>query len=163
MEENTEGKFSKPKNSDTFGRFSNPKVQTDQSLLEKAGSAAQKYINDPVEDIMHQANDISSGAFQGVANIAPGLANLGIHAVNGLTGNNTQPYKAFDFAPHNTNALAGEVASYLTPGMFAKIPEVASLASKSGKMIDSLLEHPSIAGKLNEAKNLIEKIKSIAD
>jgi hypothetical protein len=141
-----------------------------QSVMNQLGNAAQNYINTPMEQTLQDAKDMAAGLTQGIANIAPGAANLGIHAYNGLTGNDAKPYQGFDYAPHNVNATAGEIESYLGPTglekLITKTPELAGLASKAGKAVESLLEHPAIANNktLSAVKNSLSStaVKNIA-
>ncbi len=131
------------------------------SLLQQAGNAAQTYINDPVEALANPIRDFSSGALQGIANIVPGIGNLGIHAYNGLTGSDAKPFKAFDFAPDNAASLSGQVASYFTPmgaeKVAAEVPEISNLAAKANEAVSGLLSHPSVAPKLSATSKAIQE------
>ena len=121
-----------------------------RNLLQKAGGFAQRNINAPVEDIMRQANEMSSGYLQGLANIGPGLYNLGAKGANMLPGVNIQEKKGFHFAPKTANAMAGELGSFFGPGMLGKVPEIASIP----KHIESI---PMIANAIKKAGDLFGK------
>ncbi len=130
----------------------------EQNLLQKAGGLAQKYINAPMQDLMRQGDEMASGAFQGVANIGPGIANLGIKGVNAVTGNTTPEYKGFHFAPHTANAMAGELGSYFVPGgtlsLAGKIPKVA-------EGINAFRNIPQVANVTQKAKNAITRVPGL--
>lgn len=115
-------------------------------LLDRAADATEKYINQPF-------GDASLGLAQGVANIAPGAANLAIHARNGLTGSDVEPYKGFSFAPDSTAAKVGEFSSYLLP--------VGGLAKGASRAV-GLLEHPAIRKSLEAATEMASRSPRIS-
>ena len=126
------------------------KSKEPQSLLHKTAGAAQKYINEPVEDILRQGNEISSGYLQGLANIGPGLYNLGAKGANLIPGVNVEEKKGFNFAPNTANAMVGELGSFFGPGMLGRIPEIANVPSHISNI-------PHIANALKKATGIIGK------
>ena len=131
-------------------------VEPNENLLQKGGSLARKYINEPVEnllnpkDLLRQADEMASGYLQGLANIGPGLYNLGAKGANLIPRMNVQEKKGFHFAPDTTNALLGEIGSFFGPGMLSKIPELATVP----KHISSI---PKIANAIKKASDIVGK------
>lgn len=110
--------------------------------------------NFSAQGIKQQANDLASGFTQGIANIAPGLGNLGVSAYNATTGNNAEKFKYFDYAPKNIASEAGNIGSYFVPGAafkaISKIPHIASVGKAA-------LTIPLIANALKKATGIIGK------
>jgi hypothetical protein len=125
-----------------------------QSGLQQAGNFAEQNINQPIRRGLQFANDASAGFEQGLANILPGAANLGVWGANKLPGVNIPKVPEFDFAPHNVASTLGDVASFFTPGSIlkeaGKIPELANSANAAMKI-------PLIAHGFNAAKDIITK------
>jgi hypothetical protein len=119
-----------------------------RNLLQKAGGEAQKYINAPIE--ASGLPSLASGFIQGLGNAAKGVGNLGIKAKNLFTKNQTPEFKAYDVAPHNAPAIAGEFASYFGPGMMAK-----------GLGAVNALEVPSHIKNIEHISNAINKVKNM--
>src|ERR1700684_1961572 len=126
------------------------KPQENKSFLQKEGEFVQKNINEPVESMIRQGGEMASGLALGTANIAPGIANLGIKGANLIPGNNIEEFKGFHFAPKTGNAMLGELASFFGPGMLGKINELSSIP----KHISSI---PSIANAVKKAADVIGK------
>lgn len=131
--------------------------QNNQSLLQKSGNLAQKYINDPVESALQGGGDFMSGLLQGTANIVPGTINLGKKALNLLPGVNIPESKALNFAPNNMNAFLGEMASYLVPGGALKTP---SHIQDIPKIANAIKQASQIVGKSPTAISKIMKTLS---
>jgi hypothetical protein len=124
--------------------------ENNKSLLNKSAEFAQKYINEPTESLTRGANEAASGYLQGLANIGPGLYNLGAKIANLIPGVNVEEKKDFDFAPHNANAMIGELGSFFGPGMLGKIPEIANIPSHIANI-------PHMANALKKASEIIGK------
>lgn len=131
-------------------------VKKPAGLLERSANWADENINQPIlNNVLRPANDVAAGFNQGMANIIPGLLNLGVSGANALSGSNIPKVPMFDFAPHNALSGAGEVGSFFVgPGGIAKtagkIPEIAHGA----KAIASI---PMIASALEKASNVFNK------
>lgn len=124
--------------------------QSPQSFQKKAATFAQKNINEPVENLLGQADAASAGFLQGIANIGPGIYNLGAKGANLIPGINIEEKKGYNFAPKNANAMAGEIASFFGPGLLGKIPQIASIPKH-------VYDIPQIANALKKASNIIGK------
>jgi len=123
-------------------------------LLERAGNYVERNLNRPIEEnIVKPIADIAGGFGQGIANIIPGAANLGISGINAV-GGNIPKVPMFDMAPHNSAATTGEIASFFAPGgilkALGKIPKVANVA-------ESAMNVPFIEKGINAASNLLGK------
>jgi hypothetical protein len=127
---------------------------TNPGLLQKAGNFAEQNINQPVEqNIVNPIESGIAGFEQGVANVVPGVANLGISGINSL-GGNIPKIPRIDIAPHNSAADVGNIASFFSGGgalkLLGKIPELAGAANYIGKI-------PLIAHGIGEASNILSK------
>ena len=119
----------------------------ERNLLQKAGGAAQKYVNEPIEDIGRQALSMGAGAGQGLANTGAGVRNLMAKGANLLPGVNIPMAKSVDIAPNNINSLIGQfggsmiggggVAKGLEKGMnhINAIPQIGHAISQVSKML----------------------------
>ena len=108
--------FLKKKDDDTQYLASNfrkkPKEEK-KSLLQRVGEDVDQHINKPIEAFGRSARDMAAGFGQGLANIIPGAANLGISGINAV-GGNIPKVPMIDLAPHNASSTAGEVASFFS-------------------------------------------------
>ncbi|HXK00699.1 MAG TPA: hypothetical protein VNF93_02295 [Buchnera sp. (in: enterobacteria)] len=129
------------------------KKQPEKSYLEKAGQFAEENINKPVRNYVQGVADFTSGAAQGLANIGPGLYNLGAKGLNLIPGLNIKEKKGFDFAPNNINAGIGELASFFGPGLIGK----SGLATQTAAHIQKI---PEIANAIKKASDILEKSSS---
>lgn len=139
-----------------------PSSASKPSLLARAANVADEFVNNPFEnDILKPAESMSAGFTQGLANIAPGIANLGIHAANGVTGSDIKPFKAFNFAPDDINANAGELGSYLVgggiPKLLGKAADLSGIAKGAEGLSDLAMQNPSIANAVSKAQTLLSK------
>lgn len=93
-----------------------PQEQFYKKIGYEKTSPVKDFINKRVKQYLEPdiGTSVAAGAAQGIANILPGVANLGIHAANGL-GANIQPFNAFHFAPDNMAAKVGEIGSMAIP------------------------------------------------
>ena len=126
-----------------------------QGMLQRAGNFAEQNINKPIEEnFIKPANSLAAGFEQGLGNIVPGVANLGVSGANAL-GANIPKAPMFNFAPDDANAKAGELASFfMGPGAIlkglSKVPELANTAHAAMKI-------PMIAKGFEHARNMIGK------
>ncbi len=129
------------------------KKERKPGLLERAANDVQQHINEPIESLGRAARDMAGGFGQGVANVAPGLYNLGASGINAL-GGNTPKSPMFDFVPHSPSQQAGEIGSFfLAPGLLkglARLPEFSATANSAMKI-------PLIAQGIKHASNLLNK------
>jgi hypothetical protein len=138
-----------------FANSNQNEPQQQQGLLQRAGDFAQRNINEPIErNIVNPTISRAGGFGQGLANIAPGLANLGISGINAL-GGNLPKVPMIDLAHHNPEAQQGELLSFFAgPGgvlrSFGRIPELYSAAHSAMKI-------PMIAEGIKHASNLLGK------
>lgn len=126
-----------------------------KSWLQRAGEDVDYHINKPIEALGRGARDIAGGFAQGTANIAPGVANLGISGINAL-GGNVPKIPMIDVVPHGTGETVGNIASFFGgPGILkapfaaanglnalghiGQIPEVANAIKKAASILG---EHP---------------------
>lgn len=117
-----------------------------ESLLQKAGNFARKNINEPIEDIGHQALNMGAGAAQGVANTGAGTRNLMAKIANLIPGVNIPMAKSVDIAPKNINSLAGEFGGSVLGG---------GAIQKGLNLIPSVTKGPAILQKIvNSVKNI---------
>lgn len=124
-----------------------------QSLLERAANDVREHINEPIESLGRSARNAAGGFAQGMANIAPGLWNLGASGANAL-GANIPKSPTIDLVPHGLSATAGEAASFFAPGgalkLLGRIPEVSHISN-------AILKIPQIAHAIKEAGNILGK------
>lgn len=122
-------------------------------LLERAANDVRTHINEPIERLGRSARNMAGGFAQGLANIVPGLYNLGASGVNAL-GANVPKSPMIDIVSHGPSATAGEVASFFSPGGAAKslgrIPEISQFANHVAKI-------PLIAHAIKEASSILSK------
>jgi hypothetical protein len=139
-------------------------------LLERAANDVEEHINKPVEKYV--VNPIKAGLEavggfgQGIANIAPGLVNLGISGANLLpnkknsitdliTGDKNkdiQHIPMFDFVPHTPAATAGNIASFFAgPGALNSLSKFPAFA----KTTQSAMKIPMIAEAIKHASNVL--------
>lgn len=123
-----------------------------RNLLQKAGGVAQKYINDPLQDIGNQALSLGAGAAQGVANTGVGVRNLLAKGANLLPGVNIPMDKVVDIAPNNINSLLGQFGGSMLGG--GAVAKGAEKAMEIPKHIQSI---PTIANAINKIKGSLGK------
>lgn len=117
-----------------------------KSLLSRAGEAADYYINNPI-------GSAAAGFQQGISNVPVGLANLAIKGANLIPGVNVKPLPAFDFAPNNMNAKAGEFGSYFAgPG----IMKALSKAGEATGIARTAMNSPFIRNAIEKASSVIK-------
>lgn len=120
--------------------------QQPQSLLQKAGGYAQKYINEPTQELGREALGLGAGAGQGLANVGVGTRNILAKGANLIPGVNIQMAKSFDTLPKNINTEAGELfgsilgGNELGAGLNAvthieKIPQIANAIKKASSIL----------------------------
>lgn len=149
-----------PKDLFSDNKISNQEQQSpDNSFLERAGTFAQQNINQPIQrNILGPLNRFSGGVEQSIANIPVGIANLGIHAVNALTGNQTKPYKSFQFVRPSPETIAGEIVPLLFGGSalkgISRIPEI-------GSALSNIKNIPEIGKILKAGGNAFQKIPKL--
>lgn len=146
------GRPSVPVEWEKYGGHSISKKQS-PSLLERAANDVEQHINKPVEALGRSARDLIGGYGQGLANIAPGLYNLGTSGANAL-GANAPKSPMIDVVPHSPGATAGEIGSFFgAPGFLkaiSKIPELTTTARHAIKI-------PMIADAIKHASNVLGK------
>lgn len=133
----------------------NSMPQPKPGLLEQAGNFAEREINQPTERYITNPLASAAGGFeQGLANRVPGAINAASWGINKLAGTNIQKVPMFDFAPHNTAADVGNMASFFSgPGIakaIGRIPELANIGKGA-------LSIPMIAKGLTHAQNMLNK------
>lgn len=106
-----------------------------------------------IKPIVSAPINVARGALQGLANIPPGLYNLGASGVNAL-GGHLPKSPMFDFAPPGLAKSTGEAASFfLGPGLLklaGKVPQLSHAASSAMKI-------PLIAHGIKHASNILTK------
>lgn len=122
--------------------------------LQREGNFVDTNFNEPIErKFIKPATSMLGGFEQGLANIAPGLLNLGVSGANAL-GANIPKVPQFKFAPEDIYSKAGNIGSFFSgPGILkslGKIPELAGI----GK---SAMEIPSVANGVRAAGNILNK------
>ncbi len=145
------------KNDDDFkyhsSNFINKKENKKPSFLQRASQDVEEHINKPIESLGRSARNLIGGYGQGLANIAPGLYNLGASGINAL-GGNIPKSPLIDIVPKSPSTYAGEIASFFSaPGFLksvSKIPELVSTAKHATKI-------PMIAEGIKHASNILEK------
>jgi hypothetical protein len=133
--------------------------QNSSNVLHNAANWAEENITQPVEqNIVRPANSFAQGAMQGIGNILPGIANLGVSGINALGGNISKA-PTFDFAPHDPNAQIGELLSFLGGGgavkALGKIPEISNASN-------ALMKIPEIANVMKNIMGTINKNPTMA-
>src|SRR5580704_3529621 len=87
-----------------------------ESLLKRAGGAAEKYINRPVEDIGRQARELGAGAGQGIANTGVGVRNLLAKGANLIPGVNIGMENAINMVPRTPSSTVGDLLGLILGG-----------------------------------------------
>lgn len=104
-------------------------------MLERAGADVEKFINRPIESLGRSARDILGGGIQGLANVIPGLYNLGASGAN-LLGANAPKAPMLNVVPESPSQKLGEIGSFFAgPGILGaagRVPRVASALSSLG-------------------------------
>jgi hypothetical protein len=130
-----------------------------ESLLQKAGGIAQKYINEPVEDIGRQALNVGAGAGQGLANVGAGTRNILAKGANLVPGVNVPMAKEIDLVPHGLASSLGQLGGSMVGGSqvlksLEHIPkvgnailEVSKMLGKSSKNINKIIGAAEDIGK----------------
>jgi hypothetical protein len=125
--------------------------------LERNANFAQKYINEPVEKYIRnpvQSGLEAVGGFgQGLANIGPGLANLGISGINSL-GANAPKIPMIDVVPHSPGSTLGEIGSFFAPGSALKLLSKAPAFMHTTR---AAMKIPMIAESIKHASNILSK------
>lgn len=129
------------------------KKEKETSWLERNAEGAQKYINEPVEALGRSARDIAGGFGQGLANIVPGLYNLGASGANEL-GANVPKSPMIDVVPHSSSATAGEILSFFAPGSFLKL---LGKAPAFMHVTRNAMKIPLLAESIKHASNVLGK------
>jgi hypothetical protein len=124
-----------------------------KSLLQRAGEDVEQHINRPIEALGRSARNIVGGFGQGIANIAPGLYNLGASGVNAL-GANVPKSPMIDIIPHGPSETAGEIASFFSPGALFKLLGKTPAFVHTAK---SAMKIPMIAEGIKHASNILSK------
>jgi hypothetical protein len=133
-----------------------------QGFLERAG----------IKSLGRTARDLAGGYAQGLANIVPGLGNLGISGLNALlpnrskgitelvTGDNGRgdgliPHiPMIDMVPHSTAATIGEIGSFFgAPGFLKAISKTPELVST----VRHAIKIPMVADAIKYASNILGK------
>jgi hypothetical protein len=135
------------------------RVSGESNGVERAGRFAEENFNKPFEKfVANPAMEAGAGFGQGLANILPGAANLGIKAANLIPGMNISERKAFDVVPHGLPQQAGELGSFFSSSGVAsnlsKLPQV-------GKVTEKIANAPSIQKILAGAKENIPGIEKL--
>lgn len=124
-----------------------------QGFLERVGNDVEEHINKPIESLGRAGRDILGGAAQGLANIVPGLYNLGASGVNAL-GGNVPKSQMFDFVPHSPSQKAGEIGSFFAgPGLLKGLSRIPELTHT----VNSAMKIPLIAHTIKHASNILSK------
>jgi hypothetical protein len=130
-----------------------------ESLLQKSGGMAQKYINEPVEDIGRQALNLGAGAGQGLANVGAGTRNVLAKGANLIPGVNIPMAKEVDIVPHGLASSAGQFGGSMVGGgqvlkSIEHIPkvgnailEISKMLGKSSKNINKIISAAEDIGK----------------
>lgn len=144
-------------------QFPVEKQKDERNLLQKAGGAAQKYINEPLEDIGRQALSAGAGAGQGLANTGAGVRNLLAKGANLIPGVDIPMAKSIDIAPNNINSLIGQFGgSMLGGGAVAKGAERALEVPRHIQSIPMIANAiGKIKGSLGKSSNAINKIMNV--
>jgi hypothetical protein len=130
-------------------------------LLSKTANYAEKYINQPIEkhflapmeDLFRSAAHLGGGFIQGLANIVPGLTNLGVSGINSL-GGNLPKANMIDVIPHGASTSTGELASFFAgPGLIKGLGKLSSLEPA----VQSAMKIPIIAQGIKHATNIFSK------
>lgn len=153
--------FLRKKNDDDQYLASNFKKKVENrpksGWLQRNADFAQKYINEPVEKyLVHPIEaglQASGGAAQGLANIVPGLYNLGASGVN-LLGAHVPKSPMIDVVPHSPSTTAGEIGSFFAgPGILKAAGKVPELYHAS----QSVMKIPLIANAIKQAAGIISR------
>ncbi len=136
--------------------FIRKKEQPNTGWLERNASSAEKYINEPIEALGRSARDVVGGFGQGLANIGPGLYNLGASGINAL-GGSVPKSPMIDVVPHGPSATAGEIASFFTPGSLLKALSKAPAFMHTTR---AAMKIPMIAESIKHASNVLSKSPS---
>ena len=120
-----------------------------QSFLDKAKEFGQEALEGLPAHLQ-----AAGGLAQGVANIGPGLANLGIKGVNAATGMQVPEYKSFDVMPDTLATKLGGIGSYFVgPGVLSAgakaIHGLPGIAKAFSSMSNSLKSAPKIEKAVN--------------
>lgn len=112
----------------------------------------QDNSNDMYHAVTGPLKDAALGFGQGIANVVPGLYNLGASGINAF-GGNLPKSPMLNIAPDTLSSKIGEIGSFFAgPGIFkaaSKLPEVA-LAAKS------MMRNPMIEQGVNAISNLVK-------
>jgi hypothetical protein len=153
--------FLKKKDEDSQYLASNfKKKEKPSSWFEQNAQGAQEYINEPIEAVGRSVRDVAGGFGQGLANIVPGLANLGVSGINALLPNRSNgkgliPHTPmFDVVPHGPSATMGEIGSFFTPGTFLKMLSKAPAFMHTTR---AAMKIPMIAESIKHASNILGK------
>lgn len=146
--------FLKKKNNDSQYESEHfEKKEHSPGWLERNANFAEENINKPIESLGRGVRDLAGGAIQGLANIVPGLYNLGASGINAL-GAKIPKSPMIDLVPHTPSATAGDLLSFLAaPGFLkatSKIPELMNTINHAKKI-------PIIAEGIKHASNILEK------
>jgi len=127
-------------------------------FLERNANFADQYINQPIERLGRTARNLAGGFGQGIANIVPGLYNLGASGVNAL-GGNLPKSPMFNFSPPGAATNAGEILSFFSGPSALKalgtIPELSHTANSAMKI-------PVIAEGIKHASNILSKSPTLS-
>lgn len=123
------------------------------SWLEKNANYAEEQINKPIEALGRSARDFAGGAAQGLANIVPGLYNLGTSGINAL-GAHLPKSPMIDIIPHSTGQKAGEIASFFgAPGALKALSKIPGIHHT----VSSAMKIPLLAEGIKHASNILGK------
>jgi hypothetical protein len=136
---------------------SRQKEQQPHSWLERNIEGVDQYINKPIEKYivnpLKAGLEVVGGYGQGIANIAPGLYNLGASGINALGGNVTKS-PMIDVVPHSPASTTGEIASFFAPGSALKLLSKAPAFMHTTR---SAMKIPMIAESIKHASNILGK------
>ena len=106
-----------------------------------------------LDSLGQSARHFVGGYGQGLANIGPGLLNLGVSGVNAL-GGNLSKIPMIDLVPHTPAATVGEIGSFFgAPGFLKAISKIQALASTAQHVV----KIPMVADALKHASNVLGK------
>ncbi len=121
--------------------------------LERNANFAEEHINKPIESLGRSARDVIGGTAQGLANIAPGLYDLGASGINAL-GGNIPKIKPLDVLPNSPSAKAGEIGSFFVgPGALNSLAKFPAFL----RTTRSAMKIPMIADAIKHAGNILGK------
>lgn len=135
------------------GNSTNQGQQKEPGFLERAAADVNEYINKPVESLGRSARDLIGGYGQGLANIVPGLYNLGASGANVL-GAHLPKSPMIDLVPHSPSTKVGEISSFFgAPGALKALSKIPG----AYRTFSSAMKIPLIAEGIKHASNFLGK------